>query len=336
MGALANSFEIPSHLNAKMPIEWTRGRRDQVGMMVLHARSGKTIHTQFRQLADFLQSGDLLLFNNSRTIPAVLKGADVEIRLSRKREDELWEAILLTNKEEGHQDFVLEGNLHCKIVGKGSEEPLQVLSFSKEGGDFFDHLYRFGQPIRYEYIDSPWPLDYYQTVFASAPGSVEMPSAGRAFSWEMLKGLKEKGVQTEFLQLHAGLSYYENNQWPNPKHHPEAFQIPRLTAQRINETKANGGRIVAVGTTVVRAVESAVNDYGKVCPGKGLTTLYIQQDYERKIVDGLITGFHEPQASHLHLLTSFVEESSLILAYQEALGHGYLWHEFGDMNLILP
>ena len=211
-----------------------------------------------------------------------------------------------------------------------------VLSFSKTGLDLYDAIYQYGEPLHYEYIQTPWPLEMYQTVYASVPGSVEMPSAGRAISYSLLRKLKQKGVNIAYLQLHAGLSYYGNDRWPNPANHVEAFYIPEETAEMVNRTRKNKGRVIAVGTTVVRALETAVNSEGIVEAQEGETRLYIQKGYPLRAVDGLLTGFHEPEASHLDMLSAFMDEDLLMNAYEEALSSGYLWHEFGDMNLILP
>ncbi|WP_335869577.1 S-adenosylmethionine:tRNA ribosyltransferase-isomerase [Bacillus sp. 2205SS5-2] len=337
MNTLTNSFRIPSYLNATVPAEMIRGYRDDVRLLVLDSESGNTTHARFCELGNFLKKGDLLLFNNSRTIPAVLEGEKIKIHLSRKREDETWEGLVIYEGEDkgAENSFLLQGNLTGRIIGNGSEHPLKIISFSMEGEAFINHLYTYGAPIRYEYIQSQWSLDAYQTVFASVPGSVEMPSAGRAFSWRLLEQLKAQGINFAFLSLHTGLSYYGEDQWPNPTKHPESFEIPLETEKLVNETKKRGGRVIAVGTTVVRAIESARHVGDEIQAGKGLTTLYINEGYDLNVVDGLLTGFHEPEASHLHLLTSLIKEKQLMASYQEALSQGYLWHEFGDVNLII-
>jgi S-adenosylmethionine:tRNA ribosyltransferase-isomerase len=336
----ARSFQVPEILNASIPAEYRGIRRDQVRLMALDTVTGGTFHSTFYQLDEYLREGDLLVLNNSRTIPAVLKGKKgkqtIEIRLSRRLSDHEWEALVVGGVFSVGESIDLPGNLAATIIGLGSETPLVILSFSKSGLDLFDTIYRYGEPIHYEYIETPWPLEVYQTVYASVPGSVEMPSAGRAFSWKLLNKLKQKGVNIAFIKLHAGLSYYGNDRWPNPSKHVEEYCVPEDTARLINETKANNGRVIAVGTTVVRALETAVNHCGSVKAQEGVTSLYIKKGYPLKAVDGLITGLHEPEASHLDLLSAFIEEKLLMKAYGEALAAGYLWHEFGDMNLILP
>jgi S-adenosylmethionine:tRNA ribosyltransferase-isomerase len=163
-----------------------------------------------------------------------------------------------------------------------------------------------------------------------------MPSAGRAFTWKLLNDLKKKGIEVTFLQLHAGLSYYGNDQWPSPSNHPEYFNIPKQTASVINEAKRRGGRIIAVGTTVVRTLETVADTDGFIKPGEGVTTLYLKEGDTLQTVDGLLTGLHEPEASHLDLLSTVVDKEKLMSAYHSAIDEEYLWHEFGDMNLILP
>jgi S-adenosylmethionine:tRNA ribosyltransferase-isomerase len=217
-----------------------------------------------------------------------------------------------------------------------ASRPFVTLQFSKKKAELFGEIYKIGEPIRYEYISNPWELDYYQTVYATEPGSVEMPSAGRAFSWELLFELQRKGVKLAFLQLHAGLSDLADNEWQlTPRDVKESYSIPSETIEAIKEAKANGRRVIAVGTTVVRAVETAFDASYQPLFGTGWTNLYINRETVLKVVDGLITGLHEPEASHLDLLTAFIDEELLFQAYQEAIDLGYLWHEFGDINLIL-
>lgn len=339
MTVAARSFQVPEYLNASIPAEYRGIQRDQVRLMALDINTGKSYHNTFYELDAYLKEGDLLVLNNSRTIPAVLKGKrgkqTIEIRLSRKISDNEWEALVVGGVFGVGEKINLPGDLTATIKGQGNEAPLVILSFSKSGVDLYNDIYKYGEPIHYEYIDTPWPIEMYQTVYASVPGSVEMPSAGRAFSWKLLNKLKRKGVNIAFIQLHAGLSYYGNDRWPNPSKHVEAYSVPEETAALINKTKANKGCVIAVGTTVVRALETVAEHTGIVKAQEGITGLYIKKGFPLKVVDGLITGFHEPEASHLDLLTAFIDEKLLMDAYRDALTEGYLWHEFGDMNLIL-
>ncbi|KAB2334875.1 S-adenosylmethionine:tRNA ribosyltransferase-isomerase [Cytobacillus depressus] len=340
MTLTARPFQVHEHLNANTPAEYRGIQRDQVRLMALDSKTGESFHHHFYELDTYLHEGDLLVLNNSRTLPAVLRGRRgrqlIEIRLSRKLSESKWEALIIEGELSVGEKIHLPGDLTATITGLGNEAPLVTLTFSKSGLELIDAIYRYGEPLHYEYIETPWPLEMYQTVYASVPGSVEMPSAGRAFSWMLLNQLKKKGINIAFLQLHTGLGYYGNDRWPNPSKHAEVFCVPEETAELVNNTKKNNRRVIAVGTTVVRALETAVNKAGKVEAMEGITSLYVQKGYPLKAVDGLITGFHEPEASHLDMLSAIMDENLLMKAYREALDEGYLWHEFGDMNLILP
>jgi S-adenosylmethionine:tRNA ribosyltransferase-isomerase len=198
-------------------------------------------------------------------------------------------------------------------------------------GSVADYLQQWGQPIRYPYVSEEWPIDAYQTVYATEPGSAEMPSAGRPFTPEVITALVAHGVVVVPLVLHTGVSSLEGDEEP----YPEPFSVPGHTARRINETRAAGRRIVAVGTTVVRALESVVDSSGIVHPGSGWTDVVVTRERGVGSVDGLITGFHDPVASHLHLLEAFATRQVLEDAYVAARNLGYRWHEFGDSHLIL-
>jgi S-adenosylmethionine:tRNA ribosyltransferase-isomerase len=210
------------------------------------------------------------------------------------------------------------------------------IRFSKSGTELLNLLYKLGRPIRYEYVSAPWNLDYYQTVYAREPGSAEMPSAGRAFTWRLLFDLRRRGIETAYVVLHTGLSSYMDDELD--AQHPaseEEYFISETAAELINEKRAQGGRVIAVGTTVVRALESVALENGRVQPGHGYTRLRITSEHQLRAVDGLLTGLHEPEASHLDLLTAFLRPAQIRAAYEEAVRLGYLWHEFGDLNLIV-
>ncbi|WP_064092026.1 S-adenosylmethionine:tRNA ribosyltransferase-isomerase [Rossellomorea aquimaris] len=339
MNELVMKFDVPSSLNASAPVETQGKSRDDVKLMVLKRSTGESEHTEFKQLSDFLNKGDVLVLNNSRTIPASLTGTQgnrkVTIRLSRKVTENSWDALLIGDIYKALEPIEFSGGVKAKIIGKGSEQPLVRLEFNVNGTGFYDFLYREGEPIRYEYIKTPWPLNCYQTVYGSVPGSVEMASAGRAFTWKLMHTLKEKGIKMVFLQLHTGLSYYGDDRWPTPKNHPEEYHVPKEAVQEIIQAKKNGKRVIAIGTTVVRALETVSAQYGELRPTRGVTNLYISKETPLKIVDGLVTGLHEPEASHLDLLSAFIAEEKLFHAYQGALLKNYKWHEFGDMNLIV-
>jgi S-adenosylmethionine:tRNA ribosyltransferase-isomerase len=197
--------------------------------------------------------------------------------------------------------------------------------------DVVGYLARHGRPITYKYVGQQWPLGSYQTVFAREPGSAEMPSAARPFSFELVSHLASQGVLIAPILLHCGVSSLESHEPPLP----ERYDVPAHTARLVNWVKANGGRVIAVGTTAVRAIESAVRPDGSVSSAHGWTDLVLGPDQPVRVVDGLVTGMHAPEASHLLLLESVVGGSTVQRAYDAALDEHYLWHEFGDSCLLL-
>ncbi|MDQ4096635.1 MAG: S-adenosylmethionine:tRNA ribosyltransferase-isomerase, partial [Actinomycetota bacterium] len=195
-----------------------------------------------------------------------------------------------------------------------------------------DYLARHGRPIRYAHIGRDWPIEAYQTVYATERGSAEMPSAGRPLTPRLITDLVARGVGVTPIVLHAGVSSLEDHELPPP----EEYRVPAETAWRVNATRAAGGRVVAVGTTVVRALETVADERGTAHPGQGWTDAIITPERGVRVIDGLLTGWHEPHASHLLMLEAIAGRRMLEDAYRAALDRGYLWHEFGDLHLILP
>lgn len=344
------TFTLPEELAAKEPPERRGLSRDGVRLMVIdRAKDNKVTHTKFNCLSEFLLPGDLLVFNSSRTLPASLQGCEVngtclEVRLAHKLPDDSWLALLLCQQGEpftcglrsGMQlDFGL--GLTASVEQRDRHIPrLWQIRFNQRDTELIDSFYRLGQPVRYEYVSSPWDLDYYQTVYAVEPGSAEMPSAGRAFTWKLLFDLKRKGIETTNIVLHTGLSSYMDDELDalHPASEEEYF-ISDLAARKINRARSNGSRIIAVGTTVVRALESVATNKGEITARHGYTRLHIDANHRLKVVNGLLTGMHEPEASHLDLLTAFLSPQHIKVAYKVAVKQQYLWHEFGDLNLIV-
>jgi S-adenosylmethionine:tRNA ribosyltransferase-isomerase len=194
------------------------------------------------------------------------------------------------------------------------------------------YLSAWGRPIAYPYVAEPWQLSMYQTIYAREPGSAEMPSAGRAFSSDVLARLAEAGIGFSTLTLHTGVASLEAHERP----YAEPFVVPPATADAVQAARLTGRRVIAVGTTVVRALESAADEHGTVIPTRGWTELVISPERGVHVVDGLLTGFHEPEASHLDMLSAIAGRAHLEQAYRAALDGRYLWHEFGDLHLILP
>jgi S-adenosylmethionine:tRNA ribosyltransferase-isomerase len=339
------NFVLPPELEARGPAELRGLGRDRVRLMVLPRFDGAPVHTRFNLLPEFLRPGDLLVVNNSRTLPALLQATDeqgqaVEVRLASRRAEDIWDVLLLDGRTHiGSPDMRLsfgEG-LAAQILGRSPDQPfLWQMQFDRCCLQLLDLIYRLGEPIRYSYLDRSLPLDLYQTVYASQPGSVEMPSAGRAFTWEMLIRLQSQGVVLAAITLHTGLSSSRDDD-VDASHpiHPETYEVTEAAAQAVNDARARGDRVIAVGTSVVRTLETVVMTDGLLEPGHGTTHLRITQSHRLRAVDALLTGMHEPHASHLDLLSAFIDPCRLQAAYLEAIQLGYLWHEFGDMNLII-
>jgi S-adenosylmethionine:tRNA ribosyltransferase-isomerase len=252
----------------------------------------------------------------------------------------MWDALLLDGRVHvGREGMRLDFGQGLTAVVEARRPDLTFLwqvHFDRCCIPLLDLIYRLGEPVRYGYVEEPLPIDLYQTVYAGEPGSVEMPSAGRPFTWQMLLKLKNRGIGLASILLHTGLSSTRDDQidLTHPVYDEEYF-VPDATALAVNNAHANGGTVIAVGTTVVRALESAAHPDGRVEAVRGLTRLHITVDYRLKAVDALLTGMHEPQTSHLDLLSTFVAPLRLQAAYLEAIQRGYLWHEFGDINLII-
>ena len=346
------AFTLPPELSAKEPPERRGIRRDQVRLLVIERATGKIEHTRFDKIDSYLRQKDLLVFNSSRTLPASLRGCScgarhgpcMEVRLAEHLPDDSWLALLLCEQgdpfgcglREGMQIDFAQG-LTATVLERDANIPrLWKLRFTISGTELVDLIYRLGKPIRYEYVSAPWDLDYYETVYATEPGSAEMPSAGRAFTWKLLLDLKRRGIDTAYIVLHTGLSSYMDDELD--RQHPaseEEYFVSRITAGKINQAHEKGGRVIAVGTTVVRALESAASENGSVAEAHGHTRLKIDHQHRLRSVDGLLTGLHEPEASHLDLLSAFLPAEQIHAAYREAIARRYLWHEFGDLNLIL-
>jgi S-adenosylmethionine:tRNA ribosyltransferase-isomerase len=348
----ALAFELPSVLEAHEPPEARGLRRDDVRLMVASAHDGSIVHAHFRDLPDFLEPGDLLVVNVSATLPAALParrcdGSELELRLSTPAPgapgDAWW--VVEPRSADGSSPFgelrageqlELPSGARAEIAAPepfgsfGSRRRLWIARLHLPGL-LEDYLARNGHPIRYGYVPDGWPLASYQTVYAREPGSAEMPSAGRPFTPELLTELVARGIQIAPITLHTGVSSPVRGEPP----YPERYRVPTPTARLVNAVHFWGGRIVAVGTTVVRALETVAAPDGAVKDGEGWTNLVITPERGLRAVDGLLTGWHEPEASHLDLLQAAIPAELLERAYDQALDRGYLWHEFGDSHLLL-
>lgn len=318
--------------------------RDQVKLLV--ARPSRVSHAQFADLGDYLKAGDLLVINNSATLPAAVDGRrdghPIVVHFAAAPADK-WVVELRPAEGSGYLPDIEVGERieipggAAIVVASSYPQPDVVggrlwLARVVLEGDVMSYLARHGRPIRYAYVPGQWPLTYYQTVFARLPGSAEMPSAARPFSTELVAELVAEGIAIAPVTLHAGVSSAESGEPPAP----EPFDVPPATARLVNVTRAAGGRVVAVGTTVTRALESAADAGGLVRPATGWTDLVLGPDRPCRVVDGLITGWHDAGASHLLLLAAVAGSDLVDAAYREAVAREYLWHEFGDSALFLP
>ncbi|MCF2531836.1 S-adenosylmethionine:tRNA ribosyltransferase-isomerase [Yinghuangia soli] len=375
LAAAQTRFSLPDELHAAEPPEARGLTRDGVRLLVADgggaegggaegggaagggaedgeaAGGGKITvrHARFRELGAHLRPGDLLVVNTSGTLPAAVDavredGRGVIVHFSTELDDGRWlaelrppdnkggpipdgrvgEAVLLPGGVRLHVDAAYPDP--CTITGSRlwavrTDAPAGVPAYLAE----------HGRPITYGYLRGRWPLAHYQTVFSRDPGSAEMPSAARPFTNDIVLDLIASGVVVAPITLHTGVSSLEAGEPPLP----ERYRVPEQTARLVELTRRSGGRVIAVGTTATRALESAALPDGSILPGEGWTDLVLGPDRPAYVVDGLISGLHAPDASHLLLLEAVAGPDVVGRAYEAALEHGYLWHEFGDSSLLL-
>ena len=342
-------FPAPDETTAPAPPEHRGIPRDGVRMLV--ARAPEAIeHRVFHDLPGELEPGDLLVVNTSATIAgetdAIRVGSGpAVVHVSTRLDDGTWVVELRTAPDAQRPILDAEPGQVVELAGatltllapypREHSSPTGVgnrLWRAAVAGDLPATLGRTGRPIAYGYLDRRYPLADYQTVFGIDPGSAEMPSAARPFTTGIVTALITRGIAVSPVTLHTGLSSQEAGEAPQP----ERFRVPVVTANAVNATRARGGRVVAVGTTVTRALESAVGTDGLVRAAHGWTERVISPDDPARVVDGLITGWHNPEASHLMLVESVAGPALTQAAYDAAVDAGYLWHEFGDSALLLP
>jgi S-adenosylmethionine:tRNA ribosyltransferase-isomerase len=358
-------FDLGPELIATTPPEHRHVARDEVRMLIASADGIED--RRAGDLPDVLRVGDVLVVNDSQTLPASLPGrtADgtaVEVHfstvlpasgdtpaaaLSATRSRWLVElrrpapggsrpspanhAGAAVTASGGAQLRV--GGPHAAGQASGATTPLRLWEATVcTPRPLLEHLEAFGEPIRYGYVAAPWPIAAYRTAVGVVPGSAEMPSAGRPLTGRLLRRLAEKGVQVERITLHCGVSSGEAGEPP----YAEWLSVPERTAETVSRARRDGRRVIAVGTTVVRALESAGDGRGGVRPAQGWTDLVVTPERGVDTVDGILTGWHEPEASHLAMLEAVAGRSLLCESYRAALDRGYLWHEFGDVHLLLP
>ncbi|MFJ8540135.1 S-adenosylmethionine:tRNA ribosyltransferase-isomerase [Streptomyces sp. NPDC093591] len=356
------AVHVPDELSARVPAEQRGPGLDRDAVRLLVSRGTEVSHHVFGELPRLLRAGDLLVVNTSQTLAAAVDGrigdARVVVHFSTRGDDGRWAVELRDPDERGTTRARAGGPAGTEVRLPGGlrlvlEEPLSVgserLWWARAGGSqeadpgrarsqgagVLGVMREYGRPIRYSYTERDQPLSVYQTVFAlpsaDGAGSAEMPSAARPFTLRMVTELVSRGVQFAPITLHTGVASAEAHEPP----YPERFAVPQASARLINAAKAGGRRIVAVGTTAVRAVESAAGADGVVRAREGWTDLVVTPERGVRVVDGLLTGLHEPEASHLLMLEAVAGRAAIDRSYEEALRGLYLWHEFGDVHLIL-
>ncbi len=390
-------FTLPAEREAREPPEARGERRDSVRMLVSRRRAGTISHHAFTELPAVLLPGDLLVINTSATLPAAVRASgDLSVHFSSPRPDGTW--LIELRAPSGGATAPYRGGTPGLVIGLPGGARLTLcdrvtgrLWAARLSTAVIPYLLRHGSPIRYSYVPRDWPTSAYQSVFATRPGSAEMPSASRPFTSELVTRLVTRGVTVAPLTLDTGVSSLEGDEPP----YPEPYDVPPSTARLVNLTRANGGRVIAAGTTVVRALETAAAfaGYGRAGDGRdssgragdgrdgsrrdpdgrdgggragggrggsrrdpdgrdgggragdgrggvrasaGWTDLVVSAQRGTRVTDGLLTGFHEPRSSHLLMLEAFTDPDLLRRCYAAALDEGYLWHEFGDVHLLLP
>ncbi len=355
---------LRAELEAHEPAEARGTSRADVQLLVSRTASDQVSHHEFAELPDLLLPGDLVVVNNSATVPAAVVvtaapaalAADgpLTVHFATSMPDGDW--LIEVRSGHGPATTPFAGGTPSLLIGLPGGATLTLvrrfsrrLWYARLSTAVLPYLLRHGQPIRYSYVPRPWPLEAYQTVFATWPGSAEMPSAARPFTPEIVTKLVSRGVAIAPVTLHTGVSSLEGGEDP----YPESYDVPATTARLVNLTRQAGGRVIAAGTTVVRALESAVlaqgDDLlasrgtatalaagGPIGPAAGWTWHVVTRQSGVAVVDGLLTGLHEPRSTHLWMLAAFAGDPLLRRCYREAAEHEYHWHEFGDVHLLLP
>ncbi|WP_182872917.1 S-adenosylmethionine:tRNA ribosyltransferase-isomerase [Microbispora sp. H10670] len=345
------TFALAAPLEAREPPEARGLRRDEVRLLVSRRDTGEVTHHVFADLPSLLAPGDLLVVNDSATLPAAVRLDRLAVHFSGRLASGDWLVELRRRTATATEPYLgaapgewlpLPGGATLRLV----ERETARLWRARLDRDVLSYLAAHGAPIRYGYVRRDWPLADYQTVFGVEPGSAEMPSAGRPFTPELVTALVSRGIGIAPITLHTGVASPEKDEPP----YPEWFSVSARTARLANLTRAHGGRVIAVGTTVVRALETAAAvrppvaepHRGEAGPDgdgvrelSGWTSHVVTPAGDVRAVDGLITGLHEPRSSHLMMLSAITGTGVLADAYDEALREGYLWHEFGDSHLIL-
>lgn len=335
-------YDLPKDRIAQTPIE----PRDHSKMMVLHRDTHGIDHKHFYDILEYLRSGDCLILNDTRVLPARLygekeeTGAHVEFLLLNQKENDVWEVITGPGRRAkvGTRFTFGNGILRAEIL-EVLENGNRIARFDFEGESIFPVLEKVGEmPLPHYITEKLEDSERYQTVYSKKLGSAAAPTAGLHFTPEMLKKIKDKGVKIGFVTLHVGIGTFRPVKADNIEEHQmhsEHYHLPEETAQLILETKANGGRVIAVGTTSCRTLESVATFNGKICAADGWTNIFIYPGYSFKCIDGLLTNFHLPESTLIMLVSAFYDREEVLKAYNIAVSENYRFFSFGDCMLVL-
>ena len=333
-------YDLPKELIAQTPVE----PRDSSRLMLLDRSTGEISHRHFYEIIDSLNPGDLLVANDSRVLPARIygvkdeTGARVEFLLLRQLTGNRWETLCKPGKKarEG-ASFTFGDGLLRATVAEVKDDGNRIVDFECDE-NFFATLDKIGQMPLPPYITEELKdKERYQTVYSHELGSAAAPTAGLHFTAELMQRIKDKGVSIAYVTLHVGLGTFRPvkvDDVTNHKMHSEHYEIPEETARLINETKKNGGRVIAVGTTSCRTLESVASFYGEIKPCEGFTDIFIYPGYEFKVLDGLITNFHLPESTLIMLVSAFAGYDNVMNAYKTAVEEKYRFFSFGDAMFI--
>lgn len=337
-------YTLPPYLIAQYPSE----KREDSRLMVINRETGIIEHRHFYDIVDYIKPGDCLVLNDSKVIPARLKGkkkktgTEVEFLLLKREADDIWETMVRPGRRLKAGDQVVFSDSPCleaEIIDYGADGT-RMVDFQYQG-DFYQVLDKVGKVPLPPYItrdNVPGDRERYQTVYCRNEGSVAAPTAGLHFTDEILERLKARGVKIVCITLHVGIGTFRPVKCENIEDHQmhfEEFKIDELAASTINETRAKGGRIISVGTTSTRTLESVADDKGRIVPGYGDTDIFIYPGYSFKAVDGQITNFHLPKSTLLMLVSAFYGREEMLRAYEIAVGKEYRFFSYGDAMLIL-
>lgn len=335
-------YDLPQERIAQTPVE----PRDFSRMLYMNRNTGELSHKHFYDVIDYLEEGDLLVLNNSRVIPARLygnkkdTGANIELLILEQKEKDVWETLVKPGKKAkiGTRFVFGDGILECEVVDI-LEEGNRLVKFFYEG-NFFEVLDKVGNmPLPHYITHKLEDNERYQTVYSKERGSAAAPTAGLHFTPELLEKIKQKGVNIAYVTLHVGLGTFrpvKADKIEDHHMHTEHYHLPKETADLILKTKASGKRVIAVGTTSCRTVESVATFEGEIKEADGNTNIFIYPGYEFKVLDGLITNFHLPESTLIMLVCAFAGYENTMNAYKTAVEEKYRFYSFGDAMCILP